>query len=100
MTMKQTAPLSLKEATALLINYHDIHEGLWSISFGINVGIGQVGPNPKDLLPGAMIGISNISLSASEKEGPHVVDAAVVNPITKPPGKSSVKPPIKAKRAK
>ena len=92
MSAKQTTLLSLGEITALLVKHFEIHEGLWGIAFGINIGVGQFGPNPQEALPGAMIGISNVSLIPSEKEGPNIVDAAQINPIRKAPAK---KAPVK-----
>ena len=88
MSAKLTTPLSLREVAALLVKHYELHEGLWGVAFGINIGVGQFGPNPKEALPGAMIGISNVSLLSSEKEGPNVVDAAQINPTKKAPAKN------------
>jgi hypothetical protein len=83
MTAKQTKPLSLREAGVLLVKHYDLHEGLWAIAFGINIGVGQFGPSPQEALPGAMIGIGNVFLMSSEKDGPNVVNAVEVNPAKK-----------------
>lgn len=89
MNAKQTEPLSLIEIATILVKHYEIHEGLWGIAFGINIAVGQFGPNPQQVFPGAMFGISNVFLLASEKPGPHVVDAASVNPIKKVPAKQT-----------
>lgn len=89
MSPKQTKPLSLKEIASILVKHHEIHEGLWGVAFGINIAVGQFGPNPEQVFPGAMFGISNVFLLASEKPGPHVVDAAIVNPAKKLPVKKA-----------
>lgn len=85
MSAKRTDSLPLKEATAVLVKHFNLHEGLWSIAFDLKIGVGQFGPSLEEIYPGAMFGISSIFLLASEKEGPHVVDAAKVNPALKKP---------------
>lgn len=85
MSVKKTESLTLKEATAVLVKHFDLHEGLWGIAFDLKIGVGQFGPIPNEMYPGAMFGISSVFLIASEKDGPHVVDAALVNPPPKKP---------------
>ncbi len=92
MNAKKSATLSLKDATAVLVKHFDLHEGLWSIAFDLKIGVGQFGPSPEEIYPGAMFGISSIFLLGSEQRGPHVVDAAQVNPAPKAPSK---KPRVK-----
>lgn len=79
-------PLSLElhDLAALLVKHHDLHEGLYDLSFEFQIAVGAIGPSPELVLPGAMIGIKGIGLTKAEKEGPMTVDAAKVNPVKKP----------------
>ena len=76
--------LSLKEIAAMLVKHFGHHEGLFEVSFGVNVGIGPVGQTPEQVYPGVMVAISNVGLTRASKMGPNTVDAAEVNPAVKP----------------
>lgn len=76
-------PLTLEETIEVLIKHYGFHEGIYDLSFEIKLGVGQFGPSPQDALPGAMFGISGVSLVRSIKAGPHSIDAAKVNPAPK-----------------
>lgn len=84
---------SLPEVAELLIKHHNLHEGLYELSLQFQIAVGGVGigKSPENILPGAMIGVSAIGLSRSEKKGPNTVDAAKVNPLKK---KSKKNPPL------
>lgn len=79
------AEFSLVEMTKILIKNQELHEGLYNLSFQFQIAFGAVGPSPKLICPGAMMGISRIGLLKTEKEKTniHTVDAATVNPAPK-----------------
>lgn len=72
--------LSLAELTELLIKHYSIHEGLYDLAFHFQIAVGAVGPQPDQVIPGAMIGVNGVSLAKTENSGPNTVDASVVNP--------------------
>lgn len=75
----------LKEATVALIKEQGIHEGLWTLSFEIVMGVGQFGPTPAEAKPSAFMQISKLQLlrqTAETPENPNTVDATIVNPTT------------------
>lgn len=71
---------SLRELGVMLVRDAGLHEGLYDISFEIQVVIGTMAPGPSDPLPGALVGIKSVGLLRAEKAAPHTVDAAQVNP--------------------
>ncbi|MDD2932626.1 MAG: hypothetical protein PHO76_01960 [Methylotenera sp.] len=73
-------PMSLKELAEFLIKQKKIHEGKFDLSIEFQIGVGGVGPTPETVVPGAMIGVSKIGLIYTSQDGPHTVDASVVNP--------------------
>lgn len=79
------ANFSLIELTEILVKHQKLHEGLYNLSLEFQLGVGTVGPTPELICPGAMIGVSGIGLSKTEKEKAniHTVDAAKVNPAPK-----------------
>jgi hypothetical protein len=81
----KVADFSLVELTEILVKHQEIHEGLYNLSLEFQLGFGAVGPTPELICPGAMIGVSRIGLSKTEKEKAnlHTVDAAKVNPAPK-----------------
>ena len=80
MTANNLPRLTLTEIANVLIKYYNLHEGLWAVAFDLKIGVGQFGPKPGEVFPGAMFGISNVYLTPSENEGQFIVDAAKVNP--------------------
>ncbi|OAI14210.1 hypothetical protein A1507_15515 [Methylomonas koyamae] len=72
--------ISLKQVTELLIKHFDIHEGIYDTSIEFQIGVGPVGPDPDNLLPGAVMAVSAIGLTPTAFHGKSTVDAAVVNP--------------------
>jgi hypothetical protein len=79
------ADFSLVEIAEILVKHQEFHEGLYNLSLQFQIAVGAVGPTPELITPGAMIGISRIGLSKTEKEKAniHTVDAAKVNPAPK-----------------
>ena len=76
---------SLVELTEILVKHQGLHEGLYNLSLEFQIAVGAVGPTPELISPGAMIGISRVGLSKTEKEKTNIqtVDAANVNPAPK-----------------
>jgi hypothetical protein len=81
--------LSLAQLGEVLIKHYSIHEGLYDVSFHFQIAVGAVGPQPDQIVPGAMIGINGVGLLKTENRGPHTVDAAVCNPAKKSRKKES-----------
>lgn len=79
------ADFSLTELTKILIKNQGLHEGLYNLSVQLQIGVGAVGPSPELICPGAMLGVSRIGLSRTEKgkENIHTVNAAEINPAPK-----------------
>lgn len=77
-------PLTLAELAATLIKHYDLHEGQYKLLVEYQIGTGTVGPNPESLSPGLLIGFAKFGLLPTNEVGPHVTDAAVVNPAKKP----------------
>lgn len=83
------APLSVGELAAVLVKHYGLHEGQYDLQIEFQIGTGAVGPDPRSLLPGALIGLSRVGLVLSQATGPTTVDAARVNPRRKMRGKLS-----------
>lgn len=85
------ADFSLVELAEILVKHQELHEGLYNLSLQFQIAVGAVGPTPELISPGAMIGISRIGLSKTEKEKAniHTVDAAKVNPGPKKKARKS-----------
>lgn len=81
----QVVDFSLVEMTEILIKNQGLHEGFYNLSFQFQIAVGAVGPSQELICPGAMMGISRIGLSKTEKEKAniHTVNAAEVNPAPK-----------------
>jgi len=87
----QTADFSLIELTEILIKHQGLHEGLYNLTVQFQIAVGAIGPAPELIYPGAMLGVSRIGLSKTEKEkvNNHTVDAAKTNPVPKKKTKMS-----------
>jgi hypothetical protein len=72
-----------KEVVEALIRYNDIHEGLWTLSIEFGLAAANVGPEPSELLPAAIIAVKKIGLQRSEETNNLTVDAAEANPSQK-----------------
>lgn len=82
------AILSLKDVTKIVIKHIDLHEGLYNLVFQFQIAVGAVGPSPETVVPGAMFGVSGVGLEKVPNAGPHTVDAAIVNPVTRQAAKN------------
>lgn len=83
------APLSLRDLAAVLVQHYDLHEGRYDLMVELQIGVGPVGPDPANLTPGAMVGISKVGLLPSAADGTTTVDAAIINPAKKPRKKAA-----------
>lgn len=74
---------SHKEVAEVLIKAGDIHEGLWGlyIEFGLNAA--NIGPNPNEIVPAAILGVNKIGIQRFKEINSLSVDAAEVNPVHK-----------------
>ena len=89
--MNKIVDFSLVELTELLVKHQKLHDGLYNLSLEFQLAVGAVGPTPELICPGAMIGVSRIGLSKTEKEKAniHTIDAAKVNPAPKKKARKS-----------
>lgn len=93
-TEESPTHLSLKEVGEALVKHLGLHDGLYDVSIEFNLAVGQVGPSPETVLPGAIVGISRIGLSKAKSKSPNTIDANEVNPaksIKKVPPKAPAK---------
>jgi hypothetical protein len=81
-TATQGAPqfISLQEVGVFLVKRFGLHQGLWDVTFEMQIGVGHFGQNPADVLPGSMTRISRVGLTPSASKTHLSVDAAEVNP--------------------
>lgn len=82
--------LSMKELTAVLVKHYGVTEGHFELFLEFQIGTGPLGPDPENLMPGAMIGISKLGLRPAHAPSPMTVDAAAVNANA---GKPAVRKP-------
>lgn len=82
----QIITFSYKELATVLIKHQGIHEGLWSctIQMGLQAAIIKVGSSEGDIAPAAIVPLLKVGIQKQDKPNPLTVDAAVVNPPTKP----------------
>ncbi len=81
--------LSLRELAEVLVKHYDLSEGQYDLLLEYQIGIGAVGPDKENLVPGAMIGVTRLGLLRAANAGPNTVDAAKINPPKKTRGKAS-----------
>jgi hypothetical protein len=75
-------PLSLSEIGSLLLRHYGVHEGFYEVTVEFQLAVGGIGPDPNNIYPSAIVGVSKIGLRRipEGKPGPGLVDAAEVNP--------------------
>jgi hypothetical protein len=69
-----------KELVELMLKQQGIHEGIWGLFIKFSLGASNVGPTQTDLLPAAIVAVTEIGLQKFEQETNLSVDAAKVNP--------------------
>lgn len=77
--------LSMRDLTEILLRHYGIHEGRYDLLVEFQIGTGPIGSDPANKIPGAVIGISKVGLRVSSESNLNSVDAAMVNPQSKPP---------------
>jgi hypothetical protein len=71
---------SIKEIVEQIIMAKGIHEGLYDFAIEFAMAVGNVGPSEGIALPGAILGVAKVGIIKVGAEGPHTVDASIVNP--------------------
>jgi len=75
---------SHREIVETLIKKQDLHEGIWTISFQLGMGLTNVAPPiGGEPVPGVIVSVLGVGLQKVDKETPTTVDAAKVNPPKK-----------------
>jgi len=82
----QIITFSYQELVTALIKHQGIHEGIWglTIQVGLQAGNIQAGPSGSDTVMGIIIPLQKIGIQKQDKPNPIAVDAAKVNPPSKP----------------
>lgn len=71
---------SFKELAEALVKKQDLHEGIWGIAIKFGLQATNLGPNPENLQPSAIVPIVEIGIHKQEEMTSLSVDAAIVNP--------------------
>src|SRR5438552_2106842 len=79
-----TPPMSTPELATALIKHYELHEGRYNLLLEFQIGIGPVGVDLENPIPGAFIGVNKIGLQKAKPNDLAAIDAAVVNPLVKP----------------
>jgi hypothetical protein len=96
---RQEIVVDLQGVGVALVKHLGLHKGHFQVAVGFRLGVGGIPGEPDGKpIPGAMVGVENISLVPVDAtfQGPNVVNAAEVNPARKPAGK---KPAVKQRSA-
>jgi hypothetical protein len=74
-----------KELLELMIKKADVHEGKWIVMANLGFSPGNFGPSPDQMSPGAAVVVLQMGIQRAIAETPPqmILDAAVVNPVTK-----------------
>jgi len=82
---KERILFSYQEIVECLIKEKDIHEGIWGIVVGFELGVANVLKHGEagSFLPAAIVPISSIGIERVEEESNLTVNAALVNPNPK-----------------
>jgi hypothetical protein len=84
--MPETTRVTFKyqEVLAALIKQAGIHEGKWQIVMTFGLAGMNMGPSDAEVVPGAAVAVTSISLQKATSESPPALtaDAAAVNPAS------------------
>lgn len=80
MVEPQNVTFTHSQVAEALIKYNDIHEGIWGLYVVFGIAGGNVGQNPDNINPAAIVPILKIGLQKFNKPNNMTADAAVVNP--------------------
>jgi len=78
---------SHKEVVELMLKQQGIHEGIWGLFVKFSLGASNVGPTQSEVLPAAIVAVTEIGLQRFEQETNISVDAAKVNPKAAEPAR-------------
>ena len=73
-----------QEVLTALIKQAKIHEGKWQLVMSFGLAAMNLGPNDAEVVPGAAVAVTAISLQKASNDSPPalVADAAEVNPAS------------------
>jgi hypothetical protein len=79
---KERILFSYQEIVECLIKEKNIHEGIWGIAIGFDLGAANVAKRdePNSFMPAAIIPINGIGIERVEEESNLTVNASLVNP--------------------
>ena len=80
MAESQTYMFSFKELAEALVKQQGIHEGIWGVYIQFGITATNIGENPKDIIPAAVVPVLKIGIQKFPEENNLTVDAAQVNP--------------------
>ena len=84
--MPEAAALNFKyrEVLTALIKEAKLHDGKWQLVMTFGLTAMNMGPNEKEIVPGAAIAVTQIGLQKATSTSPPalVIDAAEVNPAS------------------
>jgi hypothetical protein len=80
-----------KEIVEALVKKQGLHEGLWQLIVSFEMAAVNVGSTNELLSPAAVVRLTKIGLTKTDKENNLTVDASVVNPRRESGRKSSTK---------
>lgn len=82
---------SYQEVAEALVKKQGLHEGIWGLDINFGLRASNVGETQNDVKPAAIVAVLQIGLHRQEKETNLSVDAAKVNPRSKPPLQTKIK---------
>ncbi len=73
-----------QEVLEALVKKAGLHEGKWQLIMSFGLAAANMGPNEKEIVPGAAIAVTGIGIQKAEATSPIAltVDAAIANPIS------------------
>jgi hypothetical protein len=71
-----------KELLEMLIKKAGLHQGRWILAVNFGFSGGNMGPNPEEVSPGAVVAVLGIGIAQAQPDSPPglTLDAAEVNP--------------------
>ena len=69
-----------RELVTVLLKHQCIHEGTWQLLVNFGFAAVNVGPNPSELNPAAIIPVTGVGIQRATESNSLCVDASVVNP--------------------
>lgn len=81
--------LSLKELAEILVKNSGYTEGFYEAAFEFQIGVGGIGPDKSQTVPGVAVGIHRIGLHKIAEMNHNSVDASTINKPQKVRSKKS-----------